>query len=203
MKRKLSFIGFVLETILLSCFTIFFIDIFAQLLAFLDNYLPEIVSFIVLTVVQILAIIVALVLNAVSINTWDNLEKFNKKKPVIVVAMIFNFIAIAIYIILLATLLNTTVSITYTIITLVLSVGANTLIIIDFAKSTKKISALNNEVLIKKEKNSEEIVEENAFVLKVKQLEKLKEEKSITENEFDILKSNAIKEELKNKKEEK
>lgn len=135
-------------------------------------------------------------LNAVCINTWNNEEKFNKKKATIITAVVFNFISI---IFLFYTFFGggTPASIAFAVIVFLCVLLANVLILIDLTSGNKKETVVDS-VNSGESNNVESVSDTDKLGNKLEKLETLKKENKISEEEFNQMKNKAIDDELKN-----
>ena len=196
MKRKLLLSGFILGTVGLGIFSLILVIGLIQIFAILGGELASSGAggVLALTIFEVLIFIVAFVLNAVCINTWNNEEKFNKKKATIYTTIVFNFISI---IFLFYTFFGggTAESIVFSVIVFLCVVAANVLVLIDLASSTNK---QENVVADSNDTADSEISDTDKLEEKLKKLEALKNENKISEEEYNELKKKYIDEEIKN-----
>ena len=196
MKRKLLLSGFILGTVGLGIFSLILVIGLIQIFAILGGELASsgVGGALALTIFEVLIFIVAFVLNAVCINTWNNEEKFNKKKATIYTTIVFNFISI---IFLFYTFFGggTAESIVFSVIVFLCVVAANVLVLIDLTSSTNK---QENVVADSNDTADSEISDTDKLEEKLKKLEALKNENKISEEEYNELKKKYIDEEIKN-----
>lgn len=196
MKRKLLLSGFILGTVGLGVFSLMLVIGLIQIFAILGGELASSGAggVLALTIFEVLIFIVAFVLNAVCINTWNNEEKFNKKKATIYTTIVFNFISI---IFLFYTFFGggTAESIVFSVIVFLCVVAANVLVLIDLTSSTNK---QENVVADSNDTADSEISDTDKLEEKLKKLEALKNENKISEEEYNELKKKYIDEEIKN-----
>lgn len=196
MKRKLLLSGFILGTVGLGIFSLILVIGLIQIFAILGGELASSGAggVLALTIFEVLIFIVAFVLNAVCINTWNNEEKFNKKKATIYTTIVFNFISI---IFLFYTFFGggTAESIVFSVIVFLCVVAANVLVLIDLTSSTNK---QENVVADSNDTADSEISDTDKLEEKLKKLEALKNENKISEEEYNELKKKYIDEEIKN-----
>ncbi len=184
MKKKLLLSGTIIGTICSAIYTLILLIAIVQVFSILGSYAAEVAGPMLLIILQWLVFVVDLILNAVSINAWNNEEKFKKKKATIITAIVFNFIC-AIIAIFSINGEASTASIVFSIIILIGLIVASILDIIDL--STKKDVKQVTE-------NTEN--EDKGISEKIEKLNKLKEEDKITEEEYNSMKEDAIKNEL-------
>lgn len=196
MKRKLLLSGFILGTVGLGIFSLMLVIGLIQIFAILGGELASSGAggVLALTIFEVLIFIVAFVLNAVCINTWNNEEKFNKKKATIYTTIVFNFISI---IFLFYTFFGggTAESIVFSVIVFLCVVAANVLVLIDLTSSTNK---QENVVADSNDTADSEISDTDKLEEKLKKLEALKNENKLSEEEYNELKKKYIDEEIKN-----
>lgn len=196
MKRKLLLSGFILGTVGLGIFSLMLVIGLIQIFAIFGGELASSGAggVLALTIFEVLIFIVAFVLNAVCINTWNNEEKFNKKKATIYTTIVFNFISI---IFLFYTFFGggTAESIVFSVIVFLCVVAANVLVLIDLTSSTNK---QENVVADSNDTADSEISDTDKLEEKLKKLEALKNENKISEEEYNELKKKYIDEEIKN-----
>lgn len=188
--------GFILGTVGLGIFSLMLVIGLIQIFAILGGELASSGAggVLALTIFEVLIFIVAFVLNAVCINTWNNEEKFNKKKATIYTTIVFNFISI---IFLFYTFFGggTAESIVFSVIVFLCVVAANVLVLIDLTSSTNK---QENVVADSNDTADSEISDTDKLEEKLKKLEALKNENKISEEEYNELKKKYIDEEIKN-----
>lgn len=197
MKKKLLLAGFVTATVGLAIFNLILIIGMIQIFSLLGGVSTEgIGGAIAIMIFEVLIFVVSLVLNAVCINTWNDEEKFNKKKATIITAVVFNFISI---IFLFYTFFGggNAASIAFAVIVFLCVLAANVLILIDLTSGNKKETVVDS-VNSGESNNVESVSDTDKLGNKLEKLETLKNENKISEEEYNQMKNKAIDDELKN-----
>ena len=135
---------------------------------------------IALLVSSLVIALVCMIFNIVSTFTWNKTpEKYKSKKKLLTVTLIFNFLFF--FLILIRDVLSIGAHIIVDIILLVVVAVSNVLLIVDLTREKKKVARLQNEDIVSEQyDNDTENVEDD----KIKQLNQMKEQGLITEEEY-------------------
>lgn len=140
MKRPLTLSAFIIGTVFCSFYTIMIILSITMVSAVLDaagaGYAAGAVYGVL--VVELLFMVASLVLNAIAITAWNkDAEGYNKKKGVIIAAVVLNFISIAFYFV--SSFMDLS-GIAMAIIAMITLIVTNVLALIDLANEKKRIA---------------------------------------------------------------
>lgn len=93
MRNKLGFIGSILGTCFAGVSSIVFLLAFAVLIDAMNVLGESSLLAIVIIIIALAVVVLALIFNILSIVASNNIEKMNKKKGIIITAIVFDFIA--------------------------------------------------------------------------------------------------------------
>lgn len=199
MRRNLALSGFILGTCVSAITTILMIlggIVILEALMLLDG--AEL--FIAIVIFEALFFIATLILNIVSISTTKNAKVFCKRKGLAITTIVFNFLAMGVYILAITTqgaLMRTIIF--YSILMVVLIV-ANILVIVDLAKNRDALEKENGQEEHIDVRTSQESVAQDRRISgieeEINKLILLKEKNLITEEEFNELKKRTIEKRL-------
>lgn len=206
MRKKLALTGFILATCISA------IAVLAMIMSAI--FVIDVVAgsagsglIIAVIVLEVLFFIGSLVLNAVAIPTTSSASKFKKRKGLVITAIVFNFIAVFMYILSMTTGIDS--STFMSIIFMLALIAANVLIIVDLARNGKALEQeeyQNGEMFTHtpeaKEISTQTSVAQNndstdALEEEINKLLLLKAKNLITDEEFAELKKHAIEKRMK------
>ena len=207
MKRPLTLIAAILATVLVGIDFLIELIGFFQIISLLSN--PSINASgiggaLALMVIMILIIATCLILNICSIPTWNkDAQGYKKKKGLLIATIVFNFIAMFLYIISMLGGLSNAFSLILVIIVMISLLASSTLYIVDLARESSKVEKLakTTEQVSAQETSpaQKEPAKSNSQPLETK-LEKLNEMKKnglISTEEYESIKKSYIDETLK------
>lgn len=93
MRNKLGFIGSILGTCFAGVSSIVFLAAFALLIDLMSALGESSLLALLIMIIEVAIMVLALIFNILSIVASNNIEKMNKKKGIIITAIIFDFIA--------------------------------------------------------------------------------------------------------------
>ena len=93
MRNKLGFIGSILGTCFAGVSSIVFLAAFALLIDLMSALGESSLLALLIMIIEVTIMVLALIFNILSIVASNNIEKMNKKKGIIITAIIFDFIA--------------------------------------------------------------------------------------------------------------
>ena len=195
MKRPMTLTGTILGTVMQALYTV--ISLIALTFVIDMGSMSEgtmvMSSAIILLVLNLIFAVASVILNAISISSWNKSpEVFKKRKGLLITTIVFNFIFVFFTII---TLITGEVSGLNIIIVLTI-IAANVLIIVDLGLEGRKTANLNDTIPSKNVANIEEI--NDSVESKIEKLSYMKEKGMLSEEEFEELKKNYIKQQIKN-----
>ena len=196
MKRVLTLTGTIISTVAFSIYSIFNLLIFIASLSLAEFAGAGVV--IAIAGIDLAFAITCLVLNAVSISTWNKSpELYKKKKGIIISTMVFNYIYIVLGIISLIIMNPTVAGRVLTILLIICVIVANVLITVDFANESKnaakyeEVQAEQDETTMKKASAKQE-TEVESLDAQLDKLTLMKTKGQITEEEYSELKKKLI-----------
>lgn len=195
MRRKLAFSGFILGTVITAITAFFMLIGGIVIIEMLSSVDAD--AYIAIVVVEVLFFIATLVLNAVSISATTNAKKFDRRKGLVITTIVFNFLAMLVYIMPMTTeVLSTGVIVVYVLLMLAL-IASNVLAIVDLSLNKKAIKKEENidkqeiETVKEATQGKDDNLEEE-----INKLMLMKAKNIITEEEFEALKKHAIEKRL-------
>ena len=93
MRNKLGFIGSILGTCFAGVSSIVFLAAFALLIDMMSALGESSLLALLIMIIELAVVVLALIFNILSIVASNNIEKMNKKKGIIITAIVFDFIA--------------------------------------------------------------------------------------------------------------
>lgn len=202
MRRKLAFTGFIMGTCFTSLFALIIIIGAIEIASYVS--LPgELWAEII---IEILISVTTLVLNSVAIPTTATAQKMNKKKGIVITAIVFNFLEVLAFILALTVSPDPAAIVLYIILMLGI-IASNVLAIIDLARNSKVMSIEDNMTTGNYESTtstentltkSEDKVSAQIGDLEeeINKLLLMKAKNLITDEEFEKLKAHAIEKRL-------
>ncbi len=207
MRRKLAFTGFIMGTSFIALFTAIIV-IGAIELASYSGYVNFPAQIWAMIITEIVLSVTTLVLNSVAIPTTTTAQKMNKKKGIVITAIVFNFLEVLVFILALASSPETGILILY-IIFLLGIIASNVLAIIDLANNSKamkvEIEGVDVANTVEPETKTERVnvAKSSTATMQVNDLEEeinklllMKAKNLITDEEFEKLKAHAIEKRL-------
>ena len=184
MRRPFTLVAGILGTVIFSIFSILLV---AELTT-IDYFFITVGEIIMLTIFSLFEI-TSLILNAISISAYENSnEVYNKKRPLLLTTIVFNFIVAALFFATMSFGSDTSTIILFLILIFAL-IAVNVFYILDLSLENKKQNDFACEETTKKITQS--ISDE------IERLADLRNRKILSQSEFETLKKEMIKQQTK------